>query len=64
MIDVKTARLYAAIRIDKALRAPAALQRSCAGSSNTDLFMTNDNRLHGKHVKRIQFIVPLDLAPV
>jgi predicted nucleic acid-binding protein len=62
--DLKAARLYAAIRIDKALRAPDVVQLSCAGSSNTDLFITNDNRLHGKHVKGIQFIVPLDLAPV
>ena len=36
----------------------------CAGSSNTDLFIRNDNRLHGKHMKGIQFIVPMDLAPV
>jgi predicted nucleic acid-binding protein len=62
--DMKAARLYAAIRIDKALRAPDVVQLSCAGSSNTDLFITNDNRLHGKHVKGIQFIVPLALAPV
>jgi len=35
---VKADRLYTAIRIDKALRAPDALQRSCAGSANTDLY--------------------------
>lgn len=62
--DLKAARLYAAIRIDKTLRAPDAVQLSCAGSAGTDLFITNDNRLHDKHVQGIQFIVSLDRAPV
>jgi uncharacterized protein len=62
--DLKSARLYAAIRIDKELKAPDVVQLSCAGSAGTDLFITNDNRLHGKQVQGIQFVVPLSQVPI
>jgi hypothetical protein len=29
-----------------------------------DLFITNDTRLHAQHVEGLQFIVPLDRAPL
>jgi uncharacterized protein len=62
--DVKAARIYAALRSDRALRAPDAIQLACAASAGVDLFITNDARLQGKHVNGIQFIVPLERAPI
>jgi predicted nucleic acid-binding protein len=62
--DVKAAWNYAAIRLDRSLRAPDALQLACAAVANADLFVTNDHRLQGKHVPGIQFIVPLDKVPI
>lgn len=62
--DAKTARRYAAIRGDRSLRAPDAVQLACAATAAVDLFVTNDRRLHGKHVEGIQFIVALDQVPI
>lgn len=62
--EVKAARIYASLRSDRALRAPDAIQLSCAASAGVDLFVTNDERLQGKHVRGIQFIVPLDRVPI
>jgi|ERR1043166_5934608 len=62
--DIKAARYYASIRCDRTVRAPDAVQLSCAASVGTDLFVTNDARLQGKLVAGIQFIVPLDRVPI
>ena len=62
--DVKAAKLYAELRSERSLRAPDAIQLACAGSASVDLFITNDERLQGKRVEGIQFIVPLDRAPL
>ena len=62
--DVKAAKLYAALRQDRALRPPDALQLACAGSVGTDLFITNDTRLRNKAVPGIQFMVSLENAPI
>jgi len=62
--DVKAAGLYAALRADRSLRAPDAIQLACASAASVDLFITNDEHLHSKHVPGIQFIVPLDRAPL
>jgi predicted nucleic acid-binding protein len=62
--DVKAARIYAGLRSDRSLRAPDAMQLACAGGSGVDLFITNDLRLHTKQVDGIQFIVPLERAPL
>ncbi len=62
--DAKAARIYAALRRDRALRPPDAVQLACAAAAGIDLFITNDMRLQGKHVEGIQFIVPLDRAPI
>jgi predicted nucleic acid-binding protein len=61
--DVKAARIYAALRSDRSLRAPDAIQLACAAAAGVDLFITNDARLHSKHVPGVQFIVSLDRAP-
>jgi len=62
--DVKAAKVYAALRLDRSLRAPDAIQLACAASANVDLFVTNDERLQGKQVNGIQFIVPLGRVPL
>ena len=64
LFDSKAAWNYAAIRRDRSLRAPDAMQLACAGSVGVDLFVTNDHRLQGKNVPGIQFIVPLDRVPI
>jgi predicted nucleic acid-binding protein len=62
--DGKAAWKYAAIRLDRSLRAPDAVQLACAASASVDLFVTNDRRLQGKRVDGIQFIVALDQVPL
>jgi len=62
--DVKAARIYAALRCDRSLRAPDTIQLACAAAVGVDLFITNDARLQSKRVDGIQFIVPLERAPI
>jgi predicted nucleic acid-binding protein len=62
--DLKAAKIYAELRSMRSLRAPDAIQLACAANANVDLFITNDERLQGRHVQGIQFIVPLDRAPI
>ena len=62
--DIEAAKRYAVLRGDRSLRSPDAIQLACAGSARVDLFITNDNRLHGKQVAGVQFIVPLDRVPI
>jgi predicted nucleic acid-binding protein len=63
-LDTKVAKIYAAIRRDRVLKAPDVIQLASAASAAADLFVTNDTRLQGKHVSGIQFIVPLDRVPI
>ena len=62
--DLKAAKVYAALRSERSLKAPDAIQLSCAASANVDLFVTNDERLQGRHVDGIQFIVALERVPI
>jgi uncharacterized protein len=62
--EEKAAVIYAGLRADRALRAPDAIQLSCAAAARVDLFVTNDTRLHSKQVAGIQFIVALDRVPI
>lgn len=62
--DLKAAKTYAELRSDRSMKAPDAIQLACAASASVDLFVTNDERLHGKQVHGIQFIVPLNRAPI
>lgn len=62
--DSKAARIYAALRLDRAIKAPDAFQLACAATARIDLFITNDHRLRGKHVQGIHFISDLDQAPI
>ncbi|MBM3818391.1 MAG: type II toxin-antitoxin system VapC family toxin [Acidimicrobiia bacterium] len=60
--DAAAARTYARIRQDRSIKAPDAIQLSCAASAGTDLFVTNDERLSRKTIPGIQFVTSLDRA--
>ena len=60
----KAAIVYARLRADRSLRAPDTIQLACAAAVGTDLFITNDARLHSMQIPGIQFIVPLDRVPI
>jgi len=62
--DARAARVYAGLRRDRSIRAPDAIQLACAAAVGVDLFITNDTYLLSKRVTGIQFIVPLDRAPL
>lgn len=60
--DRSCARIYAQLRNDKSIKAPDAMQLSCAAAAGCDLFITNDDRLSRKIVPGIQFITSLERA--
>jgi predicted nucleic acid-binding protein len=60
--DRSCARIFAQLRQDKTMKAPDAIQLSCAASAKCDLFITNDDRLSRKIVPGIQFITSLERA--
>lgn len=60
--DREAARNYASIRRDRSLKAPDAIQLASAAHARVDLFITNDDRLQGKTIPGIHFIVPLRSA--
>ena len=62
--EEKAALAYARLRADRSLRPPDTIQLACAATAGTDLFITNDVRLHSKQIPGIQFIVPLDRVPI
>lgn len=62
--DIKAARYYASIKTNRSIHAPDAVQLACAASAGVDLFVTNDDRLQGKLIPGIQFIVPLTRVPI
>jgi predicted nucleic acid-binding protein len=62
--DLNAARRFSVLRLNRSLNPPDAIQLSCAATVDTDLFITNDSRLSGLSIPGIQFIVPLDRAPL
>jgi len=60
--DAPAARRYAAIRSDRSIRPPDAIQLACAASAGVDLFITNDERLSLKVIPGIQFLTSLEHA--
>jgi predicted nucleic acid-binding protein len=60
--DAACAPRYAAIRADRTIKAPDAIQLACAAAAATDLFITNDDRLSRKHVPDVKFITSLERA--
>ena len=57
--DARAAPRFAAIRGDRSIRAPDAIQLACAAAAGTELFITNDDRLSRKNVPGIAFIQSL-----
>jgi predicted nucleic acid-binding protein len=62
--DAKCATIYASLRCDRSLKPQDAIQLACAAEFGVDLFITNDARLSRRSVRGIQFIVPLERAPL
>jgi predicted nucleic acid-binding protein len=62
--DLDAARRFSALRLNRFLRAPDAIQLSCAAVVETDLFITNDTRLSDLKVDGVQFIVSLERVPL
>ena len=62
--EEKAALAWARPRADRSLRPPDTIQLACAVAARTDLFITNDARLHSKQIPGTQFIVPLDRIPI
>jgi len=60
--DRSAAGVYAAIRVDRAIRPPDAIQLACASQARVDLFITNDERLSQKIVPGVQFVTSLERA--
>ena len=60
--DDRAAPRFAAIRRDRSIGAPDAIQLACAAAARVDLFITNDDRLSRKNIRGIQFIQSLDRA--
>ena len=55
-----TAELYASIRAKGTASAPDAIHLATAAENHTDVFLTNDKRLHHLAISGIQFIAGLD----
>lgn len=62
--DGAAARHFAAIRRDRSIRPPDAIQLACASVARVDLFLTNDERLSRKIVPGIHFIQSLGTAAI
>jgi predicted nucleic acid-binding protein len=62
--DRAAARHYAAIRADRGITAPDAVQLACAAAVDTDLFVTNDRRLAGRSIPAVRFVCSLDNLPL
>ncbi len=60
--DHDAALHYAAIRAAGRIKPPDAVQLACAAAAEVDLFITNDDRLAGKHVPGVKFIASLEQA--
>ena len=60
--DRAAAAAFAAVRCDRTIQAPDAIQLACASAAGVDLFITNDQRLSRKVVPGIHFIQSLATA--
>ena len=60
--DATTAAAFAAVRRDRSIQPPDAIQLACASVAGVDMFITNDQRLSRKLVPGIHFIQSLATA--
>ena len=61
--DMEAAKRYAEIRSSARIRPADAIQLACAAAANTDLFVTNDNRLSGLAVPGVTFVTGIERIP-
>lgn len=62
--DDTAADIFAELRATTSIKAPDAIQMSCAAAAGVELFVTNDMGLHKFHVQGIHFISPLTRLPL
>jgi predicted nucleic acid-binding protein len=62
--DHAVADVYGRIRSSLRVSPADSIHLACAAHMGTDLFVTNDKRLHGKIVPGIQFIASLENVPI
>jgi predicted nucleic acid-binding protein len=62
--DLDAARAFARVRKDARIKGPDAIQLACAATARSNLFITNDERLSGRSVPGLDFIVSLAQAPL
>ena len=62
--DEAAGEKYARIRLNRAIKAPDAIQLATAGNAGCDLFITNDERLMNARVPGIHFITSMERAPI
>jgi predicted nucleic acid-binding protein len=62
--DNKAADIYAALRENRAIKPPDAIQLSCAAALGVELFITKDAALHRLSVPGIHFIASAENAPL
>ena len=60
--DAAAARTFAAVRSDRSIQPPDAIQLACASVAGVDMFITNDRRLSRKVVPGVHFIQSLATA--
>ena len=60
--DPPAAYAFAAVRRDRTIRPPDAIQLACASVAGVDMFITNDGRLDRKVVPGVHFIQSLATA--
>ena len=60
--DQSAAYAFAAVRRDRTIRPPDAIQLACASVADVDMFITNDHRLNRKVVPGVDFIRSLATA--
>ena len=60
--DQAAASVFAAVRRDRTIQPPDAIQLACASVAGVDLFITNDKRLSRSIVPGIHFIQSLAMA--
>jgi predicted nucleic acid-binding protein len=62
--DVAAADIYAELRATSSVKAPDAIQLSCAAAAGVELFITNHKDLHKLKVPGIHFVTSLDRVPI
>jgi predicted nucleic acid-binding protein len=62
--DAQAALRFAAIRADRTISAPDAIQLACAAAAGAGLFVTNDSRLSRKNVPGVPIMTSLEAVPI